>query len=227
MTGRKSLPFLLLLLLAIALNGPAQTGRANASSSTTIDVLYVQQNDSILTYNVDPQSGEVKQVGYPLTLNARNNSLGIVPSPTDRFLNVLWFDGSNKEHLWVYATDACGVPQSKPVQQLSPTSVAQFQADPNGKFDYALRLWTDKNGEYFSDIRLFTVNSSTGKLTESPLVQGRYGPSYYYTAGLYGFNAGGSKLYDTWNVDVDGEASSTYYYRTADPNTGTLGPRLH
>jgi hypothetical protein len=222
MTSRKVL-FLFFLLLAAVMNTPAQTNGGKASSSSTVDVLYVQQNDNILTYNVNPQTGEATQVGQPLTLNGANINIGIVPSPTDHFLNVLWFDSSNKKYLYVYETDASGVPQAKPVQRLSALYIAGFQADPNGKFDYALRLWQNKKGEYVSDIRLFTVDSSTGKLTESPVVQARYAPNYYYTAGLFGFNGGGSRMYDTWNVNFDGEAASTYYHRTVDPNTGALG----
>ncbi len=223
MTSRRVL-FLAFLLFAAAVNSLAQSNGGNASSSSTVVVMYVQQNDSILTYNVNPQTGVATRVGRPLTLNALYNYIGLVPSPTDHSLNVLWFDTSNKKHLDVYDTDTSGVPQAKPVQRLSAIYIAGFQADPNGKFDYALRLWQNAKGEYVSDIRLFTVDSSSGKLTESPVAQARYAPNYYYTAGLFGFNGSGSKMYDTWNVNFDGEAASTYYYRTVDPNTGALGP---
>src|SRR5712675_774949 len=100
------------LLLAATVNSQAQTNAGNASPSSKVDVMYVQQNDSILTYNVNPQTGVATQVGQPLTLNALNNYIGLVPSPTDHFLNVLWFDTSNKKHLDVYDTDASGVPQA-------------------------------------------------------------------------------------------------------------------
>lgn len=53
-------------------------------------------------------------------------------------------------------------------------------------------------------------------------MQASYGPNYYFTAGFFGFNASGSKLYYTSNLDF-GEASSAYYARTVDPTTGTLG----
>jgi hypothetical protein len=221
MTTRKVLFFSFLMLVGVA-NGQAQANVA--SSSNTVDVLYVQQNDSILTYNVNPQTGEATPVGQPLTLNALNNYIGLIPSPKDHFLNVLWFDTSNKKYLYVYDTDAFGVPQATPVQRMSAIYIAGFQADPNGKYDYALRLWQNAKGEYVSDIRLFTVDPSSGKLTESPVVQARYAPNYYYTAGLFGFNGSGSRMYDTWSVNFDGEAASTYYYRTVDPNTGALGP---
>ncbi|HVR25259.1 MAG TPA: hypothetical protein VMU26_18300 [Candidatus Polarisedimenticolia bacterium] len=123
----------------------------------------------------------------------------------------------------VYATDASGLPQSQPVQKLGVSPVLQFQADPNGKFAYALGHWTDSNGAYVESIRLFAVDSGTGKLTESPHVQASYGPNYYFNARLFSFNASGSKLYDTWKVDFDGEASSAYSAQTADPTTGTPG----
>jgi hypothetical protein len=212
-----------LTFLAPALGGYAQTAAMDPSSTPAVDVLYVQQNANILTYDVNPQTAEAMEVGQPLVLNTSTGNIAVVPAPRDHFLNVLWVDGMNREHLWVYATDASVVPQSQPVQKLEVSSVLQFQADPNGKFDYALGHWTNWNGAYVESIRLFAVDSSTGKLTESPHVQASYGPNYYFTAGLFGFNAAGSKLYNTWNVDFDGEASSAYYARTVDPTTGTLG----
>ena len=112
MTTRKDLFFssLLLasLLFAAVINSLAQTNGGNASSSSTVDVMYVQENNSILTYNVSPQTGEATRVGQPLTLNALNNYIGLVPSPTDHFLNVLWVDSSSKKYLYVYDTDAFG-----------------------------------------------------------------------------------------------------------------------
>src|ERR1035438_2526441 len=190
-----------LTFLAPALGGYAQTAAMDPSSTPAVDVLYVQQNANILTYDVNPQTAEAMEVGQPLVLNTSTGNIAVVPAPRDHFLNVLWVDGMNREHLWVYATDASVVPQSQPVQKLEVSSVLQFQADPNGKFDYALGHWTNWNGAYVESIRLFAVDSSTGKLTESPHVQASYGPNYYFTAGLFGFNAAGSKLYNTWNVD--------------------------
>jgi hypothetical protein len=52
-------------------------------------------------------------------MNASTGNTAVVPAPRDHFLNnVLWVEGMNTEHLWVYATDASGVPQPQPVQKL-------------------------------------------------------------------------------------------------------------
>jgi hypothetical protein len=85
----------------------------------------------------------------------------------------------------------------------------------------------NSSDQYLANIRLLTVDSSTGKLTESPKVQASYGPNYYFTAALFGFNPAGSQLYDTWGVSFDGEDDSSYYSRTIDPETGTLGPSVY
>jgi hypothetical protein len=205
------------VLFASAMSSLAQT-------STPVDVLYLQQNATILTYDVNPQTAEAIEVGQPLVMNTPNFT--VVPAPNDRSLNILWTDASNKEHLWVYDTETTGAPQSQPVQKLSVTSVSQFLANPNGKFDYALGRWQNSSGEYLESIRLFSIDPATGKLTESPQVQAGFGPNYYFTAALFGFNPSGSELYDTWNVNFDGEAASTYYSRTVNPETGTLGPNV-
>ena len=210
--------FLSCVVLALALSSYAQT-------STPVDILYLQQNSSILTYDVNPQTADASEVGQPLAVDATYYS--IIPAPNDHSLNILWTDASNKEHLWVYDTETSGAPQAQPVQKLSLTSVWQFLANPNGKFDFALGRWMNSNGEYLENIRLFSVNPTTGTLTESPQVQAGYGPNYYFTAALFGFNPSGSELYDTWNVNFDGEAASNYYSRTVNPNTGTLGPNVN
>jgi hypothetical protein len=112
-----------LTFLAPALGGYAQTAAMDPSSTPTVDVLYVQQNANTLTYDVNPQTTEAMEVGQPLVLNTSTGNTAVVPAPRDHFLNVLWVDGMHREHLWVYATDASGVPQSQPVQKLGSARV--------------------------------------------------------------------------------------------------------
>jgi hypothetical protein len=71
-------------------------------------------------------------------LDTPNTNLAVVPAPNDHSLNVLWLDGANKQHLWVYDTEANGAPQAQPIQKLGVSAVSQFLVNPNGKFDYIL-----------------------------------------------------------------------------------------
>jgi hypothetical protein len=212
------------LLLSYVLFASAVS--SHAQTSTPVDVLYLQQNATILTYDVNPQTAEATEVGQPLVIDTPYANLAIVPAPNDHSLNILWMDASNKQRLWVYDTETSGAPQAQPLQKLSVTSVSQFLANPNGKFDYVLGRWQNSSGEYLENIRLFIVDPITGKLTESPQVQASFGPNYYFTAALFGFNSSGSELYDTWNVNFDAEAASTYDSRTVNSETGTLGTNV-
>jgi hypothetical protein len=57
MTRLASFPFLFVFLTS-ALSGFAQT--------STVDVLYLQQDATVLTYDVNPHTAEATQAGQPL-----------------------------------------------------------------------------------------------------------------------------------------------------------------
>lgn len=199
---------------------------AAAAPSLAVQVMYLENNNTITTYDVDPKSGKATQVGQPLTI-ASAQYLGSISSvPNGQFIYVLWADSNNERHIWAYATDSRGVPDHSPFQTFSSTRLSEFEIDPNGKFAYALMSWTDSQGEMNSNARLFAINPTSGKLTESPQIEAHYGPDYYYSAALDGFNSRGTKLYDVWSFSFDHESGATYSYHSVDPQTGALKPDM-
>jgi hypothetical protein len=90
--------------------------------------------------------------------------------------------------VWLYLTNAQGVPRSRPTQHLSfnfPHPVTSFLADPDGKFAYAGMIWVDtKNYNNYAAVVLFTIDQTTGKLNTGTRVT-TYGPHPY--TGLTGF----------------------------------------
>ena len=217
---------LLVLFASIASVGLAQvsvhaTRRADGSVT---QVLYVLSHGRIMTYNVDATTGQASLVGQPLTL--RPNliyTFSLVPSPDDQHLYILFSDSENTQHLWVFATDAQGVPQSSPVQKLAVASVIQFEVHPSGAFAYALRTWGDPNEFLTSEVRLFTIDASTGMLTESPVSQGTYGPVYECGLGFNGFSPDGTAFYDYLFCGYHDSSEARYLSRSVDLQTGTLG----
>jgi len=140
------------------------------------------------------------------------------PSPHDHFVYSVWSDGQNVQHLSVFQTDSSSVPQLPAIQTLDADSLSQFNMRPAGQFAYMLQV-TSSNNQYYSKIRLFSVESSGGKLKENPHLQGAYGPAPFWPAQLYGFSPDGTKLYDRSPVAT----GSVYRERLIDRNNGTLG----
>ncbi len=223
MPGRLSLLFASVLSLAtLTISARAQTSSPIASANTKVEVLYLQQNSNILTYNVDPENGQATLVGQPLVTAASPLNLSLNTARKDRFVYIFGTDSQKVQHIWVYATDSFGVPQVPAVQDLTVTSINQFQIDPNGRFAYAIQSELKSYGEYAYQIRLFTVNRNTGILTESPTIQGSYPPSYYCGPGFYGFSSDGSRLYIVVGCYYHDSEELTYYYRDVDQTTGNL-----
>src|ERR1700686_3902175 len=105
--------------------------------ASSVEVVYVAQGTSIVTYNVDPQTLNYTQVGT-LSIKGASTFGSVVPSPNDHFIYVMAADATQTTHLYVYATAANGVPQSRPTQTIIAKSLKSLQLDPNGKFLYAV-----------------------------------------------------------------------------------------
>jgi len=217
----RSLINLFALLLATASGWPAPT---LAAPGAAVQVMYLANKNVITTYNVDPNSGEMNQVGQPLTIQSAQYLTSISSVPDGKFIYVLWIDAGNRFHVSGYITDSRGIPNRSTFQTLSSTRLHGFEVDPDGRFAYALESWVDNQGEMKSNLRLFTIDSSTGKLTKSKQIQAHYGPDYYYSAALNGFNSSGSKLYDVWSFNFDHESAAVYSYHPVNSNTGALKP---
>ncbi|MGC1373796.1 MAG: hypothetical protein WA824_16800 [Candidatus Sulfotelmatobacter sp.] len=195
---------------------------STCTAETPLEVLYVQLNTNILTYNVDPTTLQATQVGQPLSLPGYEGYAQLIAAPNDHFVYVLTGSDSTQISLSVYATDSSGVPQAPAIQSFAPAAILQFVIDPNGKFAYMVKYTTNSEGQYLYDTRLFTINASTGELTESPQVQFEYGPSNYCVPVLAGFYPNGSQIeYDIWCTPSS--ISATFYKRSINLQTGDLG----
>ena len=193
------------------------------AATTTRHVFYFTSNGTITTYNVNPTTGVPKQVGTPLTISGAPYIGSIVPAPNDHFIYVSWPDANNNPWLSVYATNSSGVPQGAPVQTLSTANWGQLMIHPSGAFAYVMQTTSGQNG-YSEALYLYHIDQTTGTLTQDPKIQATYGPDYFYLESLVSFNKAGTRLYDLWSVNFDGE--NNYYYSAHPINTtsGQLGP---
>jgi hypothetical protein len=189
-------------------------------ASTQNHVFYLTIGSSIITYNVDPTTGIPTQVGTPLTIAGVPFIGSIVPAPNDHFIYVFLPNG-NSYSLSVYDTDTSGVPQTPAVQTLSAQGW-QLMIHPDGKYAYVLKTVSGQQG-YSSTLYLYHVNPTTGVLTKDPTIQAKYGPDYFYMESLVSFSKSGTRLYDDWSVQFDGENNYNYSYHVVDQTTGQLG----
>jgi hypothetical protein len=225
-------PSLCLLLcfssFALAQRTIPQYHSASQPSSSTVQVVYVVDGGNILTYNVDPQSLQATQVGTPLSLSG--TFYWLLPSPNDRFLYVITYDTNySKKHLFVYATDASGVPKTPATEEINANALYDFQIDPKANFLYAAYSYPSGTYSTLYEIERFVVDPTTGKISQ-PQIQAKYtlpnGANGTTSCGLsfFGFNAAGTKLYDEVGCGYHGGGSATSYERTVNLQTGALGP---
>jgi hypothetical protein len=211
--------FCLLSLMSL----PFLLTAANAAQSP-LEVLYVQQDTNILTYNVDPASLQATEVGQPLALSGNAAVVQLIPHPNGHYVYVLTGAAYTRTSVSVYATDISGVPQVPALQSIAPAAVTQFAIDPSGRFAYMIEYTAAPEGAFFYRVRLFTVNASTGKLTESPKAQLKYGPSAYCTPSLAGFYPNGGEIEYSIFCTPSGSLSATFYKQRINPTTGEWGP---
>jgi len=192
-------------------------------ASSAVEVLYVAEPHgtqySLLTYNVDVESAVATQVGQPVTILA--NSMDPI-TVNGKHLLYVW----NATNVWVYPTDGSGVPNSRPSQHLkfgSSNPAYSFVVDPNGKFAYAAYNWTDNQNNVNTDVVLFTIDQSTGKLTNTGKVVGTWGPNAYIVMDRFVFGVYGPRLYAHWTDFGPYTYGIGYYYYPVDQTTGALG----
>jgi hypothetical protein len=196
-------------------------------SSSTVQVVYVVDGSNILTYNVNPQTLQATQVGKPLIFKGTFYSLR--PSSNDRFVYLITYDTNYKKHLFVYATDASGVPQTPATEEISANALYDFQIDPKANFLYAVYSYPRGTYNTLYEIERFAVDPTTGKISQ-PQIQAKYTLSNGATGttwcglSFFGFNATGTKLYDQVGCSYHGGGSATDYERTVNLQTGALGP---
>jgi len=226
--SRAFLTSLTLLLLAISLTS-AQAFSAARPASSSLQVVYLQDGTTLTTYNVDPQTFTATQIGQPFQLPLATFTL-LFPSLNGEFLYILGSDSNHNQSLYIFATDPSGVPQSPPVQVLSAKGMLNFEFDPAANFAYASVQSLNSQGQYLYDIRRFTVDPATGKLS-SAAVAAKYPPNGPCQPGILGanpdldgFSSNGRVLYDDWYCVYPDNTVVTYYERSVNLQTGALGP---
>jgi hypothetical protein len=205
-------------------NSPAASG-----SSTPVQVVYVLEGTSLVTYNIDPQTLYATPVGSPITVGGNAGYGGLLPSPNDRFVYFSAPDARGSDHLWVYVTDAFGVPQAPATQEITLQNLWGLQFDPRSNFAY-LVIKTPHSNSYNAtySLRRYLVDPVSGRLSQ-PLVQATYllpdDPSGADCGlELFGFNPAATTLYDAVICNNHDNNTGTYYERTLNSQTGALGP---
>jgi hypothetical protein len=194
------------------------------AAASSVEVLYVTETragkTSLLTYNVNPATAAATEVGGPISIEATSIdpvTVGI------RHVIYVW----NSKNVWTYLTDANGVPDAEPEQDLTfkfPNPVTTFVADPDGKFAYAGVAWWDSQTETNNaTVYLFAIDPSTGELTNLDEAVAQYGPNPYI--GLTGFSFGlkGNKLFASDYNSAPYTCEPGYDYYPVNQSTGHLG----
>jgi hypothetical protein len=198
------------------------------SSPAPVDVVYVM-GSTMQTYNVNPETGEPTLEGEGIRLQNTTSGATVVPSPNDHFLYVTGYNGD--EYLWVYATDANGVPQVPPIQTLKLNNDSALSINPDGTWAYMIHATQNSQGEMLDSIYAFQLNPTTGMVQLSPKLVATYPPNgpcssgaEYPGANVVGFNSTGTQMYDEWGCPYYDTETATYYSRTVDQKTGAIGP---
>jgi len=211
----------------------AQTSSHTIASSTPssgVQVIYVVDGSTLTTYNVDPQTLQATAVGT-LTL-PESTYPDVVTSTNGRFLYYsAYLSSSQQDHeLYVYDTNASGVPGQNPVQQLKATHLSGLVVHPSGKFLY--RISVGPTSAQFTtpyDIVRDLINPKNGKLS-APITEATYTLDSNVSGNdcslaILGFNVVGTEMYDgIFCYGPHASATITYNQRSVDPQTGALGP---
>ncbi len=199
------------------------------NTSTPLQLVYVVDGSTLITYNIAPGTLQATEVGTTSLL--QSVTMGLVPSPNG---HVLYYSADQNidgqgQMLYVYTTNSAGLPDSQPIQTLNAKGLVSYLADPRDKFFYL--VYQGPSGQEYTPYTIvrLVVDPKTGRLSQ-PVIQAKYklgsgtGGSEACGAYVFGMNAVGTKLYDGIACSYHGGSSATFYERTVDPVTGSLGP---
>jgi hypothetical protein len=202
---------------------------AAPASSTPVQVVYVIDGRSLVTYNVDPQTLNATQVGSRLAVGGLTGYGVLIPSPNDHSVYYVSPNAQGIDHLWVYVTDASGVPQAPATQEMTVKGFWGLEFDPLSNFAYLVSK-SPNNGSYQATYSLlrYLVDPVSGRLSQ-PLVEATYllfdDPSGADCGlELFGFNPAATTFYDAVICNNHDNNTGTYYERTLNSQTGALGP---
>jgi hypothetical protein len=182
---------------------------------------YASQQALLYTYNVNPQTAATLQVGPVVQVPTTS-----IDPLTIGSMHVLYL--WNGTDLWKYNTNTQGVPQSQGSQHLTfgfPYPVISFVADPDGKSAYAGIGWRNNVYGNYAAVVLFTIDPSTGDLTNTRQVVASYGPNYYIPVTKFLFGGSGRRLYFFEDYSpAPHSCGGEYNFYDVDQKTGALGP---
>lgn len=196
---------------------------AASGASAAEEVLYVAgpqgaSDVSLYTYSVNPTTAAATQVGN--AINVASGSLIPLSIGTSHFLYI-W----NNTGVWLYRAHPDGSPLSTPAQHVAFSfthPVNTFLIDPDGKFAYAALGWPNYEGSKNSII-LFTIDQTTGKLTNTNQVVASY--TNVYTGFIkFLFAQQGGILFGEYLDDGPYTSIFGYDYYRVNETTGQLGP---
>jgi hypothetical protein len=218
----------LLCFSALAFAQPLNRVDRASSPSSPVQVLYVIDGTTVITYNINQQTFQPTTAGtstFPPTKYYR-----FTTSPNDEFFYYLTANSysNGEQKLYVYDTNASGVPASTPVQTTKANQLQQLIVNPAGTFLYSIAMGPVTETTQFSIVRN-VVNPANGTLS-APVTEATYqldtqssGNDCYLK--IAGFNPAGTTMYDAILCSgPHGSGTETYNQRSADPQTGALGP---
>jgi len=228
---------LLMLFPSFALGqNVASIARGNQSlpaglpPSAAVEVLYVVDNSVLTTYNIDPQTFQATAVGTTTMPSAK--FVSIQTSPDGRFLyyfaSPTYATGHQK--LYVFDTDATGVPGSTPVQATYAKQLIGVAINPAGTFFYSVVMGT-VNSNFTTNYAIVrnVIDPVNGSLNQA-VTEGTYTLDSDVSGNdcgleIMGFNPAGTTLYDgILCSSPHGSGSETFNQRSVDLQTGAVGP---
>lgn len=209
-----------LCILTFASNAAAQTGPTQ--------IVYAAEGSTLITYDVNPQTFQPAQAGTTTLPESVNP--GMITSPDGHFLYYSTYADYTQQNyeLYVYPTDAAGVPQSAPVEQLDITGMSNLVMGPTGQYAYAVLTGPAGSQTTPYSIIGYQRNPATGLLS-NPQTEAAYNLSNDENGmtcelGLLGFSPHGDQLYDLIYCFAPTGSSAAYTYneRQVNPNNGSL-----
>jgi hypothetical protein len=218
---------LLLCISSCALAQNSNTQRNGLASSSAVQVVYTIDGSALTTYNVDPQTFQAAEVGT-IALNESTYPY-LITSPDGRFLYyeaVKDYSDAGR-NLYVYDTNASGLPGATPVQKIDAKWLYGMAMHPSGQFLYTVAIGSSITGFTPYAIVRYLIGQSNGKLGQN-VTEASYrleSGTSYCSPTIMGFNTAGTVLYDAVFCSYPhGTSAATYYARSVDLQTGALGP---
>lgn len=205
----------------------SSSGQTSALPQPT-QIVYAIEGASLITYNIDSQTFQPTQAGST-TLEQTVNP-GLVASPDGHFVYYSAYQNYEQQGntLYVYATNAAGVPQSTPVQQFDFSNMSDLFIDPTGLFAYAILTGPAGSQTTPYSIIGYQRDPGTGQL-RNPQTEATYNLSNSVGGltcelGLLGFSPHGDHLYDLVYcfAPTGSNADYTYSERQINTNNGSL-----